>query len=108
MSRCGIGIATIDDYRSTTATDTDNTTATATSLNRDLTISGGGVGLWCVSTAATGDITWTNASEQYDSTPGIALRASAATYEDAAGSTRNASAAWGGSQACSMCAASFR
>jgi len=108
MSRCSIGVGTIDRYLSSTPTDAATTTATSTSIALPLAISAGGVGFWCVSTAAVGDVAWANATEQYDLTPGTVFRGSAATYKDGAGSMRTGTASWSGSQSVSMCAVSWR
>lgn len=108
MSRASVGIAAITNYTSTIPTDTDFTSATSTSIALPATISAGGIGVWCVSIASVNDITWSNATERYDVTPGSVFRGSAATYEDAAGSTRTATASWSGSSFSTMCAVSLR
>lgn len=99
----------IENYLSSTPTDTDIKSSTASSQVASVDVSAGGVIIAHSVSLNTGGISWTNATERYDSVLDTSTRFSAADNQVFAGATGyNVTSTFGGSASCVLACATWR
>lgn len=99
----------IENYLSSTPTDTDYISSYASSLSRSIDVSAGGVIIAHALSKNTGGVSWTNATERYDSTVDSSTRMTAADQQlSTAASGYTVTSTFGGSNACILLCASWR